>query len=366
MKILAINPGSTSTKISVYEDNKPLFVENITVDPEVQQKTNHIIEQIDYRKKLILDFLKEKGVDLSEIKGTVGRGGLVRHLTSGVYRINDQYVHDATIGLNGEHASNLGGILAIEIAKEIGPDIPAFTVDPVVVNELMDIANISGMPEIPRLGSGHPLNHKAIARQYAADHDTAYEELNLIIAHIGGGITVAAHQKGKIIDQNAALDGDGPMTPERAGRVNPGALIHMCFSGKYTHDEMYAKIVGKGGIFAHLGTKDMRDVRAMIEKDKDTKATLIVNAMCYNISKDIAGCAVALGGKVDAIIMTGGVSFWKYFTDKIREFTNFLPGEFCVYAGEDEMKSLSLGAYEALIDKREVKVYGPENFVGDK
>lgn len=365
MKILAINPGSTSTKISVYENDKVLFVENITLDAKTLEKFPTIISQKEFRKNQILNFIQEKGVSLSDIKAVVGRGGLVRHLTSGVYEINAQYIQDATVGLNGEHASNLGGILALEIAKDIGNGTKAFTVDPVVVDEMMEIAKISGVPEITRLGSGHPLNHKAIARKYAKDRNKKYEELNLIIAHIGGGITVAAHEKGKIIDQNAALDGDGPFSPERAGRVNPGALIKMCFSGKYSEKEVYEKIVGKGGVFAYLGTKDMRDVVSMIDKG-DTKAKLIFDAMCYNISKDIAGCAVALKGKIDAIILTGGVSHGKKFTDKIHEFVSFFPGEFTVYAGEDEMESLSIGAYEAMTGERKIKVYGEENFVGEK
>ncbi|MCX5774468.1 MAG: butyrate kinase [Fusobacteria bacterium] len=365
MKILAINPGSTSTKISVYENDKQLFVENITLDDKMLEKYPTIISQKELRKNQILNFVSEKGVSLSEIKAVVGRGGLVRHLTSGVYEINEQYIYDATIGLNGQHASNLGGILAFEIADEIGNGTKAFTVDPVVVDEMMPMAKLSGVPEITRLGSGHPLNHKAIARKYAKDRLKKYEDLNLIIAHIGGGITVAAHEKGKIIDQNAALDGDGPFSPERAGRVNPGALIRMCFSGKYSEKEVYEKIVGKGGVYAYLGTKDMRDVVAMMQKG-DGKAKLIFEAMCYNISKDIAGCAVALKGKIDGIILTGGVSHGKMFCDQIQGLVSFLPGEFAVYAGEDEMESLSIGAYDAMTGDRTIKVYGAENFVGEK
>jgi butyrate kinase len=304
--------------------------------------------------------VEKNGFSLKDFGIIVGRGGLVRPLKSGVYEVNEKYIEDAKKGILGQHASNLGGIIARELALEIG--VRAFVVDPPAVNEMKKIALVSGVPELPRLGSGHPLNQKAIARKYSKDRNVNYEDLNLIIAHIGGGITVAAHEKGMIIDRNTALDGDGPMTPERSGRVNPGALIKMCFSGKYTEKEIYSKIVGNGGVCAYLGTKDMREATKMAE-DGDKKAELIIDAMCYNISKDIAGCAVALHGKIDSIILTGGVAYGKYVVDKIKDYTSFLPCGFAVYAGEDEMNSLSVGAYEAFLGKRKILNYDVENFV---
>jgi butyrate kinase len=354
MKILAINPGSTSTKIAVFEDEKNIFSKTITHTMDELKQYKKIYDQKDYRKKLILDTLAEENIQLNDINGFVARGGLVRPLKSGVYKVNDAYLHDAKIGLQGQHASNLGGVLAYELAKTQGKD--AYVVDPVTVDEYQDIARISGIPEISRVISFHPLNHKAVARRYAAQIGKSYEDLNLIVAHIGGGISIGAHKNGQVIDVNAALGGDGPFSPERAGGVPPLPLIKMCYSGQYTFDEMYSKIAGSGGVYAYLGTKDMREVEKMIDAG-DKKAKLILDAMTYQIAKEIGGCAVVLEGNVDAIIITGGIAFSKRVCDWIVKRVKFITNNIIIYPGEGEMEALAKGVLDVLQKRKSTLEY---------
>jgi butyrate kinase len=354
MKILSINPGSTSTKIAVFEDKKNIFNKTINHTTDELKKYKGIYGQKDYRKNLILDTLAEENIQLSDIDGFVGRGGLVRSLKSGVYKVNDAYLRDAKIGLQGQHASNLGGALASELAKTQGKD--AYVVDPVTVDEYQAIARFSGVPEISRVISFHPLNHKAVARRYANQIGKAYEELNLIVAHIGGGISVGAHQKGQIVDVNAALGGDGPFGPERAGGIPPLPLIKMCYSGQYTYEEIYSKIIGSSGICAYLGTKDIREVEKMIDAG-DKKAELILEAMTYQISKEIGGCAVVLDGDVDAIIITGGIAFSKRVCDWITKRVKFISSNIIIYPGEGEMEALAMGVLDVLEGKQVILEY---------
>ncbi|WP_108652539.1 butyrate kinase [Dongshaea marina] len=356
MKILAINPGGMSTKIAVYENERELFCKSIGHSMAELAPFKKVADQKAYRKQLILDSLKEKGIDLSEIDQFVGRGGMVRNLESGVYRINEAYLHDASVGLNGEHASNLGGVLADELAKEVAADKIAYTVDPVMVDEYEEIAKFSGMADISRVRSFHALNHKAVATRYAKDLHKPISGLNLIVAHLGSGVSIGAHKAGRIVDVNSALGGDGPFSPERAGGVPPLALIDMCFSGKYSYLEIYKKLIGEGGVYSYLGTKDMREVerRAL---GGDAKANQIFEAMAYQVAKEIGACAVALSGKVDAILLTGSIAHSGLLTDWISSRVQFITSEVVIYPGEDEMQALCQGTYDALRGLRPILDY---------
>lgn len=356
MKILAINPGGMSTKIAVYDDDSLVLGKSIGHSMEDLVPFETIAEQKEYRKQLILETLKESGIELNEIDQFVGRGGMVRNLQSGVYRINDEYLHDATIGLNGQHASNLGGILAHELAKQVNVDKNAYTVDPVMVDEYDDIARLSGMSDISRVRSFHALNQKAVARRFSKESKKPYQDINLIVAHLGSGVSVGAHKAGRIVDVNSALGGDGPMSPERAGGVPPLALIDMCFSGQYTYKEVYKKLIGEGGVYSYLGTKDMLEVENRV-KEGDEKATRILQGMAYQVAKEIGACAAALAGDVDAIILTGSIAYCGPMIDWIGQRTHFIDAKLVVYPGEDEMQALAQGVKDALHGEREILDY---------
>ena len=304
-KSLIINPGSTSTKIGVFEDETLLFEETLRHSTEEIAQYASIVDQKDFRKNVIVDVLKEKNFDIKEINVVVGRGGMLKPIPGGTYRVTDDLLEDLRIGKQGQHASNLGGILAREIGDELG--IPAFIVDPVVVDELQPVARFSGVPELPRVSVFHALNQKAVAKRYAKESNTKYEDLNLIVVHMGGGVSVGAHKNGKIIDVFNALDGDGAFSPERAGGVPVGALVKMCFSGEYTEKEVYKKLVGNGGFNAYLGTNDARTVIQKAEGG-DTHAKEVLDAFHYQVAKDIGSMACVLEGKVDKIILTGGIA----------------------------------------------------------
>ena len=276
--LLIINPGSTSTKIGVFQDEKELFQETLRHSSDEIAKYETIFDQMDFRKDIILNILKEKNFDLNSLSAVVGRGGMLKPMASGTYKVNDKMLEDLKIGVQGQHASNLGGMLANKIAEEL--NIPSFIVDPVVVDELDNVARVSGVPELPRLSKFHALNQKAVAKRYAKENKAKYEDLNLIVVHMGGGVSVGAHKDGKVIDVNNALDGEGPFSPERAGTVPAGQLIRMCYSGEFTEKEIYTKIVGKGGYVAYLNTNDARDVLKLMEAG-DKNAELYFNA--FNI-----------------------------------------------------------------------------------
>lgn len=305
-KVLIINPGSTSTKIGVYEDENELFEETLRHSTEEIAKYATIYEQKDFRKEVILSVLKEKNFDMKSLSAVVGRGGIVKPMVSGTYSVSDELIEDLKTAKYGQHASNLGGILAREIGDSLG--VPSFIVDPVVVDELTDVARISGVPEIPRKSIFHALNQKAVAKRYAKEVGKAYEDLNLIVVHMGGGVSVGAHQDGKVIDVNNALDGEGAFSPERAGGVPTGDLVKLCFSGKYTEKEVYSKLVGNGGLNAYANTNDMRDILKMMEEG-DSKAQLLFDAFIYQVCKDVGAMSTVLKGKVDRIILTGGIAY---------------------------------------------------------
>jgi butyrate kinase len=352
-KILVINPGSTSTKIALFSNEQLLFEKQIEHNSKELSNFNKIIDQYHFRQDIILSFLKEKGINLSTLNAVVGRGGLLKPIASGTYRINEKMLEDLRKGVMGEHASNLGGLLAYGIVENLS--IPSYIVDPVVIDEMKPVARISGMPEIPRMSILHALNQKAVARKAALDLGKKYEKLNFIIAHLGGGISVGIHCMGKVIDVNNALNGEGPFTPERSGGIPVGGLVELCFSGKFTKDEMMKKIKGKGGLVAYLNTNDVREVVKMI-KHGDKKAKLILEAMAYQVAKEIGAGATVLKGQIDAIILTGGIAYNNEFLNMVRDRVSFL-SLVMVYPGEEEMLSLCEGALRVLKGEEVGKIY---------
>ncbi len=356
MYILVINPGSTSTKLAIYNDRTQLICRTYDHSETELAPYSSILQQKQFRKDIILAMLHEHGFRVQDMDLFVGRGGLVRHLKSGVYRINDTYLHDASVGLNGEHASNLGAILAWELAKEADKEDMAYTVDPVVVDECDPVAKISGVPEISRVGAFHALNQKAVAHRYAIEVGKPYDSLKLIVAHLGGGISVGAHRDGRIVDVNSALGGDGPFSPERAGRLPCNELLKLCFSGEYTYETLKKKLIGEGGVFGYLGTKDIREVEQQIRAGNQ-KALEVLEAMAYQVAKEIAACAAVLEGCVDAIILTGGVAWSNRVVDQIRHRVSFITSEIIVYPGEDELFALVDGALSAIEGRRELLEY---------
>ncbi|MBN7573481.1 butyrate kinase [Clostridium sp. 2-1] len=352
-KLLIINPGSTSTKISVFEDEKEVFGETIRHSSEEIGKFKHISDQQNFRTEVILKILKDNKIDIKELDAVVGRGGLLKPILSGTYKVNDNMLRDLKESVKGEHASNLGAIIANEISKTIGKS--AFIVDPVVVDEMEEIARLSGVPELPRKSIFHALNQKAVAKRYARENSKNYEDVNVIVAHMGGGVSVGAHKKGKIVDVNNALDGEGAFSPERSGGVPSGDLARMCFSGKYTLEEILKKITGKGGFVAYLDTNDARVVESAA-LDGDPKAKIVHDAMGYQVSKEIGAAATVLNGNVDAIILTGGMAYGKPMVNLIRERVGFI-APIVIYPGEDEMLALAQGVIRVFNGEEEVKEY---------
>ncbi|MBD5476587.1 MAG: butyrate kinase [Lachnospiraceae bacterium] len=353
IKSLIINPGSTSTKIGVFEDETLLFEETLRHSTEEIAQYASIVDQKDFRKQIIIDLLKEKDFDINSLQVIVGRGGMLKPIPGGTYAVSDELLEDLKIGKQGQHASNLGGILAREIGDSIG--VPSYIVDPVVVDELMPIARYSGVPELPRTSVFHALNQKAVAKRYAKEKGVSYDSLNLIVVHMGGGVSVGAHEKGRVIDVFNALDGDGAFSPERAGAVPSGALIKMCFSGEYTEKEVYKKIVGNGGFNAYLGTNDMRDVAKMIEEGDD-HANEVREAFILQVCKNIGSMSCVLKGKVDQIIVTGGIAYNKDVVDQMQERAGFI-APFTVYPGEDELLALTQGALRVMNGEEEAMQY---------
>lgn len=353
-KILVINPGSTSTKIGVYQDNECLFVKNIHHDNETLSRYEQISDQFEIRKNIILEELAAQDIALQSLDAVIGRGGLVKPIKSGIYEVNDSLINDLKAGVNGQHASNLGGLIAQNIVEQI-PGARAFIADPVVVDELEDIARISGNALFERQSIFHALNHKAVGRAYAKKVGEKYEELNLIIAHMGGGSSVGAHRKGRVIDVNNALDGDGPFSPERSGGVPAGALVRLCFSGKVSLEEMKKQLTGKGGFVSYLGTNNGIEVENNALAG-DKKAALIFNAMGYQVAKEIGAMSAVLKGEVDAIILTGGLAYSKPLTAFISEHVAHL-ATVHLEAGEDELNALASNALMALNNEIEVALY---------
>ena len=350
-KILIINPGSTSTKIGVFEDETLLFEETLRHTTEELAGFNMIVDQKDFRKKVILDVLAEKNFDIKTLDVCVGRGGMLKPIPGGTYAVSDDLLEDLKIGKQGQHASNLGGILAREIGDELG--VPSYIVDPVVVDELMPSSRLSGVPELPRISVFHALNQKAVAKRYAKEVGKKYTDLNLIVVHMGGGVSVGAHDHGKVVDVYNALD--GAFSPERAGGVPSGALVKMCFSGEYTQAEVMKKLVGKGGFNAYIGSNDARDLEKLVNEG-DEHAKLVQDAFYQQVAKDIGGMATVLRGKVDQIILTGGIAYSKHTCEELEKRAGFI-APFTVYAGEDELLALAQGALRVMNGEEEPMKY---------
>ena len=353
VKSLIINPGSTSTKIGVFEDETLLFEETLRHSTEEIASYASIVDQKDFRKDIIVDLLKQKDFDIHSLQVVVGRGGMLKPISGGTYPVTDALLEDLKAGVQGQHASNLGGILAREIADSIG--VPSYIADPVVVDELVPEARYSGVPELPRVSIFHALNQKAVAKRYAKETGKAYDSMNLIVVHMGGGVSVGAHRAGKVIDVFNALDGDGAFSPERAGGVPNGALIKMCFSGKYTEAEVYKKVVGNGGFNAYLGTNDMRDVDKMVEEGNE-KAKLILDAFILQVAKDMGSMACVLEGKVDQIIITGGIAYDKYVVEALKKKAGWI-APVTVYPGEDELLALAQSALRVMNGEEKAMEY---------
>ena len=367
MKILVINPGSTSTKMAVYDDEQPVLLQSISHSAEELAHFDAITEQQDFRRQLVLDELERAGFDLS-FDAVIGRGGLVKPISGGVYEINQQMLDDTLHGcVMHNHACNLGCLIAHEIAVMVNARSAdgaapagtrrcrAFIADPGVVDELSPLARISGSPLMPRICIWHALNQRAIARRYARGIGREYEDLNLIICHLGGGISVAAHEHGRAVDANNALDGEGPFSPERAGSLPAADLIRLCFSGKYNEKQLLKRIAGQAGLNAHLGTNNMREILERIRQG-DAHAQLVVEAMLYHVAKQIAAEGAVLCGSVDAILLTGGMAHSDYIVSELRRRVGFLAPVY-TFPGEDEMEALALNALAVLQGKREAKVY---------
>ena len=357
-KVLAINPGSTSTKIAVFEDESLIMEKTLRHSSEEICKFETIVDQKLFRKEIILESLVEAGINPNDLDAVVGRGGLVEPIEGGTYEVNDQMIADIRAAARGEHASNLGALIAKEIADSAV--IPAFIVDPVVVDELSDLARISGTPDIERISIFHALNQKAVAKRYAKSVSTPYEELNLIVAHLGGGISVGAHEKGRVVDVNNALNGDGPFSPERAGGLPVIGVYELLKSGKITDQEFKKRMAGNGGIVAYLGTNDARTVEERIEQG-DAEAKKIYEAMAYQVSKEIGACMAVLNCDVNAIIITGGIAYSEMFVDMIKKRVEKM-AKIVVFPGEDEMIALAEGALRVLNKVEDAKIYkGKEN-----
>lgn len=352
-RILAINPGSTSTKISVYDDETELFEKTIVHTEKELSNFKEIIDQLEWRKSLIENTLKENGIDIKTCSAIASRGGMMKPLKGGAYILSDAILNDLkAINVNG-HASNLAAFIAKSISDKL--NIAAYVIDPVVVDEMSDIARITGLPEIQRVSRFHALNQKAVALLAAKELGKRYEEINLIVAHLGGGISVGAHLKGHVVDVNDALEGDGPFSSNRSGGLPVGPLIRLCFSGKYTEKELIKMVTNQSGITAHLGTNQMKTVEENALSGSE-KSELILDAMCYQVAKSIGAAAAVLEGKVDAIVLTGGIVKGKYTAEKIIKRVSFI-ARVLLYPGEEEMRALTNGVLRVLRGDEKAKIY---------
>jgi butyrate kinase len=353
IRILVINPGNTSTKIAVYLDEERIFDFAIDHGQEELSRFAHIADQKEYRTQLVTSALERAGVFLMDMDVVMGRGGIGKPLEGGVYRIGEEMLEDVGSGKNGEHAANLGPFIAKELADRVG--IPAYVMDPVSVDEMEPVARLSGLKELPRRSLIHALNSRAIARNYAASIGKPYEELRLVVAHLGSGISVTPHLGGRMIDCNNPLE-SGPMCPDRAGALPAKSLVQLCYSGKYeSAGVLIRKINQEGGLFDHLGTKDLREAEKMADSG-DSYARLVLEAMAYQIGKEIGAMATVLKGEVDAILITGGMAYSTGLMKEIRERVAFI-APVVIRPGENELESLALGALKAMRGELPIKEY---------
>ena len=352
-KLLIINPGSTSTKIAVFEDENELFGETLRHNSEELRKLGLIADQLHYRKELVLDALQKHGMKMSDFSAISCRGGLVKQMPGGTYRVDETMVHDAKVGVSGQHASNLGALIGYELEKESG--VPSYIVDPPVVNELADKAKYSGHPLIERVCVFHALNQKAVARRYADDIGKPYEELNLLICHMGGGISVGAHVKGRVVDTEDAVGGEGPFSPERAGSLPVNQVIDLCFSGEHSKLEVKSMMTRTGGLLAYTGSNEMRRL-LKAASEGDVKVQNALEAFYYQVAKEIASMSVAMKGQVDQIIFTGGIAYSDVVTSAIGKQVDWI-APITVYPGEDEMLALAQGVLRVLHGEEDAKNY---------
>lgn len=353
-RLFIVNPGSTSTKIAIFEGERPLLMETLRHSAEELGQYTRVFEQYPVRRDLILRWMESIGVRPVDLAAAVGRGGILRPIPGGTYKVGQRMLADLKEGALGEHAANLGAAIAHEVAAAAG-GIPAYIVDPVVVDEMEPVARISGMPGMPRRSLFHALNQKATARRAARDLGRSYQDLNLILVHLGGGVTVGAHRKGRVIDVNNGLDGEGPMSPERAGSLPSVSVVHLCFSWRYSLPEISKMIVGRGGLVAHLETNDARTVERLVEEGS-AHAEMVYRAMAYQVAKEIGRAAVALQGQVDRVVLTGGLAYSKVLTFWIAERVRWI-APVAVYPGEDEMQALAEGALRVLRGEEEAREY---------
>ena len=343
--ILVINPGSTSTKVGIFNGTELVLEQNLHHSNEELAPFDAIIEQIAFRTELIKKFIVENKYTLADFSVIMARGGMIKPLKAGVYQVNDAMIHDLKTTPK-QHASNLAGLIANDLVN--GLEMNAYIADPVVVDELADEARLTGHPLFPKASIFHALNQKSVAKRFAKEQGKNYEDLNLIVAHLGGGVSVGAHKKGRVIDVNQALDGDGPFSPERSGNLPMGDVIKLAYSGEYSEKELHSMIVGKGGVSAYLKTNDMRVVEDLIANG-DEKAQAVLTAMAYQIAKEIGALSVVLEGDVDGIVLTGGVAYTKYLTEYIAHKTKFIAAT-TVYPGEDELLALAQNGVAVLAD----------------
>jgi len=352
-KLLIINPGSTSTKIGIFEDDREVKSFTLRHEASVINGFQKVIDQYEWRKDEIKKILTENNESLDSFDAFVGRGGLLKPIKSGTYRVNEAMLEDLKKSVKGEHASNLGAIIAHGLGTEFRKE--AFIADPVVVDEMEDLARISGHKAFEKVSIFHALNQKAVAKRYAKEKSKNYSDLNLIVVHLGGGISVGAHEKGKVIDVNNALNGEGPFSPERSGSLPVADLVELCFAGKHEKAEVLKMITGKGGFVSYLDTNDAREVEERATAG-DEYAMKIYSAMAYQVAKEVGSAATVLKGKVDAIILTGGIAYSKLMVQLIRERVEFI-AEIVVYPGEDELLALAEAANRVLTGEEEAITY---------
>jgi butyrate kinase len=352
IRVLAVNPGSASTKIAVYEDDLELMRGAVEHRDEDLRGCGRVFDQWRHRLEIVIRTIDAAGIPLTSLDAVVGRGGLLKPLEGGTYVVDDRMLSDLEAARRGEHASNLGAVIAYRIASNLA--IPAFIVDPVSVDELEDEARLSGLPELPRESLSHALNSRAVARLVASEMGKSYDEMNFVVAHLGSGISVSAHRRGRMIDVNNARE-EGPFAPDRAGGVPSLALIRLCYSGRYTEGELLARMMGAGGMYAYLGTRDARTARGMAQ-DGDARAALVLKAMAYQTAKEIGAMAAALGGLVDRVILTGGMALDEAFARDISGRIGFV-AQVRVVPGEEELASLAMGALRVLRGEEQARSY---------
>ena len=352
LKIVVMNLGSTSSKLAYWEDKICLLNENLEHPAEEISRYEAVLDQYQYRFDTIHAFLKKNGIDYKDVDAVVSRGGHTRPLVGGTYRINDLMLSEVKSGRFGRHACDIGVLVALQMARE-GRAVP-MVVDPPVTDEFEPLARYSGLPELPRRSSFHALNHRACGKKHAKKNGLDYTKLNLIVVHMGGGITVAAHKQGRMVDANNGIEGDGPFSTNRTGGLPVGALVDMCYSGQYTQSEMHKKLNGTGGTMAYLGESDMRIVRSK-GLSGDKKHMECFDAMMYQVCKEIGAMAAVLNGRVDAILLTGGMAHSDYVQEYITKAVSFI-APVIAYPGEFEMQALALGAYAVLTGEEDIKV----------